>query len=183
MRRNNWQAKKRQKINQKLSPCQHCVMTFFLINCLRSRRYLFYGRWLHNLISSIVVSQICNWMYVHSLGWRSQWFAAFFSWQRLRVKTANLHNARNKSLWQHLSKGKLSTLTYFAMAIKYAIRFERHRARVVKLCKWNRKVWNWKTWKKNFCVAREKTENAKRENTNETKCNKSQINIKSEKSH
>lgn len=93
-----------------------------------------------------------------------------------RAKTANLHNARNKSLWQHLSKEKLSTLTFSAMAIKYAIRFERHRSQVEKLCNWKQESCKIKVLCRSGTERKRKMQEKGKQKR--TKCNKSQINIK-----
>lgn len=38
--RNNWWRQERSKINQKLSPCQCCVIISFLIKCFRSQSFV-----------------------------------------------------------------------------------------------------------------------------------------------
>lgn len=162
------QEKNDRKINQKLSPCQHCVMTF-LINYFRSRRYPF----LWPLIAQyyFVDCSVSNLQLdVCLVGVRNDSQVLFRCCvkQREGGKTADLHNARNKSLWQHLYRKESFQFWRFCagfnVTVKYAIRFERHRA------PWSFANENWKS------------QNGKKR-AKDPETNKSQINFKSEKFH
>lgn len=118
--------KKSLKINQKLSPCQHCVMNFFLINYFRSRRYLIFSLWpliaqYYFVDCSVSHSRLDVCLLFVLLDWRSQWFVTLFCFRCSSERNCEDFAQRPQQIFMTASIEweRLSTLTLFALAVKY----------------------------------------------------------------